>query len=54
MLVKPSQVGALADDITRLRDDVERAAKRMERLEQACAHVVALRTTDLPTRNLDT
>jgi len=52
VLIRPSQVSDLGDDITRLRDDVERAAKRMEKLEQR----LALRTAspNATTRNLDT
>ena len=34
VLVRPSTVDAFADDVNRLRDDVERAAKRVARLEQ--------------------
>jgi ubiquinone biosynthesis protein UbiJ len=34
VLVRPGNVDAFADDITRLRDDVERSAKRIARLEQ--------------------
>ena len=51
VLIRPSQVSDFADDITRLRDDVERAAKRMEKLEQK----LALRSASqhAPTRNLD-
>ena len=49
VLIRPSQVGELGDDITRLRDDVERAAKRLEKLEAK----LALRAASPPTRNLD-
>jgi ubiquinone biosynthesis protein UbiJ len=49
VLIRPSQVSDMADDITRLRDDVERAAKRMEKLEQR----LALRNASSPTRQLD-
>ena len=51
VLIRPNQVSDFADDITRLRDDVERAAKRLEKLEQK----LALRTASLhaSTRNLD-
>ena len=49
VLVRPSQVGDMGDEITRLRDDVERAAKRLEKL----AHTLALRSAAKPTRNLD-
>lgn len=49
VLVRPSQVGDMGDEITRLRDDVERAAKRLEKLAQT----LALRSAAKPTRNLD-
>ncbi|MDQ2818802.1 MAG: sterol-binding protein [Pseudomonadota bacterium] len=55
VLIRPSQVSELADEITRLRDDVERAAKRMEKLEHALEKRLALRNAS-PTvspRNLD-
>jgi len=55
VLIRPSQVGDLGDDITRLRDDVERAAKRIEKLERAFEQKLALRTagSQVPPRNLD-
>jgi ubiquinone biosynthesis protein UbiJ len=34
VLIRPGTVDAFADDVNRLRDDVERAAKRIARLEQ--------------------
>jgi ubiquinone biosynthesis protein UbiJ len=34
VLIRPASVDAFADDVNRLRDDVERAAKRIARLEQ--------------------
>lgn len=34
VLVRPDSVDSFADDVSRLRDDVERAAKRIARLEQ--------------------
>jgi ubiquinone biosynthesis protein UbiJ len=34
VLIRPSTVDAFADDVNRLRDDVERSAKRIARLEQ--------------------
>jgi ubiquinone biosynthesis protein UbiJ len=34
VLVRPSTVDAFADEVNRLRDDVERSAKRIARLEQ--------------------
>ena len=37
VLVRPSRVDAFADDVSRLRDDVERSAKRIARLEQKLA-----------------
>lgn len=39
LLVRPQQLEAAGSAITRLRDDVERAAKRLVRLEQALASV---------------
>ena len=39
LLVRPQQLDAAGSAITRLRDDVERAAKRLARLEQALAPV---------------
>jgi ubiquinone biosynthesis protein UbiJ len=35
VLVRPSSVDSFADDVSRVRDDVERAAKRIARLEKA-------------------
>jgi len=49
VLIRPSQVSDMTDDINRLRDDVERAAKRLEKLEAT----LALRAASPPTRNLD-
>ncbi|NHZ40287.1 sterol-binding protein [Massilia sp. CCM 8693] len=37
LLVRPSAVEAFGADVSRLRDDVERAAKRLARLEQTLA-----------------
>jgi ubiquinone biosynthesis protein UbiJ len=37
LLVRPAMLEELAGDVTRLRDDVERAAKRLARLEQKLA-----------------
>jgi ubiquinone biosynthesis protein UbiJ len=34
VLLRPSAVDAFADDVNRLRDDVERSAKRIAKLEQ--------------------
>jgi ubiquinone biosynthesis protein UbiJ len=34
VLIRPSTVDAFADDVNRLRDDVERSAKRIAKLEQ--------------------
>jgi ubiquinone biosynthesis protein UbiJ len=34
VLIRPSAVDAFADDVNRLRDDVERSAKRIAKLEQ--------------------
>lgn len=41
VLVRPAQVTAFAADVVRLRDDVERAAKRIARLEQRLAQSAA-------------
>lgn len=41
VLVRPAQVNAFAADVVRLRDDVERAAKRIARLEQRLAQSAA-------------
>ena len=37
VLIRPASVDAFADDVNRLRDDVERTAKRIARLEQKLA-----------------
>ncbi len=37
VLLRPQVVDAFSNDVTRLRDDVERAAKRLARLEQKLA-----------------
>jgi ubiquinone biosynthesis protein UbiJ len=37
VLVRPKAVDAFADDVGRLRDDVERTAKRIAKLEQKLA-----------------
>ena len=37
LLVRPAAVDAFSSDVARLRDDVERIAKRMEKLEQKLA-----------------
>lgn len=50
VLIRPSQVAELGDEITRLRDDVERAAKRLQKIEQT----LALRTAIARPGNLDT
>ena len=50
LLVRPQQLDAAGSAITRLRDDVERAAKRLARLEQALAPAVAPRAAS----NMDT
>lgn len=41
VLVRPTAVGEFAADVVRLRDDVERAAKRIARLEQRLAQSAA-------------
>jgi ubiquinone biosynthesis protein UbiJ len=48
VLVRPAMLEDLAADVTRLRDDVERAAKRLARLEQTLAQRSA--ATDNTTR----
>lgn len=40
VLVRPQTVGAWSADVTRLRDDVERAAKRLAKLEQKLSQTV--------------
>jgi ubiquinone biosynthesis protein UbiJ len=45
VLVRPAMLDELADDVTRLRDDVERAAKRLAKLEQKLAPRSAGRET---------
>lgn len=47
VLVRPAMLEELSDDVTRLRDDVERAAKRLARLEQK----LAPRSAGLVTQN---
>ena len=41
VLVRPSAVNEFADDVVRLRDDVERTAKRIAKLEQRLAQAPA-------------
>jgi ubiquinone biosynthesis accessory factor UbiJ len=38
VLLRPPQAEGFGNDVTRLRDDIERAAKRIARLEQALQH----------------
>ena len=45
VLVRPSTVDAFAADVVRLRDDLERTAKRIARLEQRLAQSAAPTTT---------
>ena len=45
VLVRPRQRDAFAADVVRLRDDVERSAKRIARLEQKLAQLDAASTT---------
>ncbi len=45
VLVRPDALETFADDINRLRDDVERSAKRIARLEQKLAQQAAQRAT---------
>lgn len=59
VLIRPTHVGEMAEDIARLRDDVERAAKRLERLEQTLGKQLEKQPTPRnpgvvgSTRNLD-
>ena len=45
LLIRPAMLEDFAGEVSRLRDDVERAAKRLARLEQKLAH------TDTPARS---
>jgi ubiquinone biosynthesis protein UbiJ len=45
VLIRPSSVDAYADEVNRLRDDAERAAKRIARLEQKMEQRLAQRST---------
>jgi ubiquinone biosynthesis protein UbiJ len=52
LLVRPAAVDAFGDDINRLRDDIERTAKRVARLEQKLAQrqiqpAASVTTTDI-------
>src|SRR5438067_2967133 len=46
VLVRPGSVDEFADDVSRLRDDVERAAKRIAKLEQKLDQKVAAATAN--------
>lgn len=48
VLVRPGSVDGFAADVGRLRDDVERAAKRMAKLEQRLAQRPATASSSLP------
>ncbi|MDY0976696.1 sterol-binding protein [Massilia sp. CFBP9012] len=50
VLVRPVQREAFAADVVRLRDDVERTAKRVARLEQVLAQRDAATPSIIPTR----
>jgi ubiquinone biosynthesis protein UbiJ len=50
VLVRPAQREAFAADVVRLRDDVERTAKRIARLEQKLAQLDAATPSIIPTR----
>ncbi|MGF6272322.1 ubiquinone biosynthesis protein UbiJ [Massilia sp. UYP11] len=50
VLVRPVQRDAFAADVVRLRDDVERTAKRIARLEQQLARPDAATPSLIPTR----
>jgi ubiquinone biosynthesis protein UbiJ len=50
VLIRPTTVDAFADEVNRLRDDVERAAKRFAKLEQKMEQMRAQRSaTTVPT-----
>ena len=49
VLVRPRQREAFSLDVIRLRDDVERTAKRIARLEQQLARMDAPKTATAPT-----
>jgi ubiquinone biosynthesis protein UbiJ len=51
VLVRPAQVQGLAADVVRLRDDVERASKRIAKLEQRLAQSAAATTVILTPDN---
>ena len=53
VLVRPAAVEAFADDILRLRDDVERTAKRIAKLEQKLAQRSAAPVPLLPDPTTD-
>jgi ubiquinone biosynthesis protein UbiJ len=53
VLVRPNRVDAFADDVSRLRDDVERSAKRIARLEQKLAQQLAQQPTQQPAQQQD-
>jgi ubiquinone biosynthesis protein UbiJ len=53
VLIQPSVVGTFADDINRLRDDVERTAKRIAKLEQKLAQRSAASVPALPDTQSD-
>ena len=44
VLIRPEAVDAFADDVNRLRDDVERTAKRIAKLEQKLEQRLAQRS----------
>jgi ubiquinone biosynthesis accessory factor UbiJ len=46
--VRPTAVDTFADDVGRLRDDVERTAKRIARLEQKLAQQAHAGTAPVP------
>jgi ubiquinone biosynthesis protein UbiJ len=52
VLVRPRQRDAFAADVVRLRDDVERTAKRIARLEQQLAQMDAVPAAGKPTFTL--
>lgn len=48
LLVQPGSVDGFAQDVARLRDDVERAAKRIEKMERTLQQALARKTATTP------
>jgi len=49
VLVRPASVDSFADDVSRVRDDVERAAKRLAKLEKALEQKLAQQAASIST-----